>query len=549
MRSPHAPPCGPSFLVRIVIGAWLATTASYTSAQQPVWTDHYNGGLLVGNFSLGTSNFGGGTFEMPIPLGSTIRRATLYGIEVGGNVAPTLVRLNGVDHSFSTTATMTPFIYTAPPYGSVVLHALDLTAMIDPAVSDYVIVVPPSEATHNRFVDFTLLVAYERAQDDEVWADLFWCDANSAPTESYTVVTTAPIRTTQGVAFATMASYCNVGLQDCESVAVNGTPLGTFGGNDFNAVSSFGTSASMKYSGDEFIGLGDDVEDLAIDGADVLTDIASLVANGANSFNVTYTHCPSSSPDDNLMNLMLVAYSAEPCAYTVDLGPDTTLCPDATITLDATVPNATYTWQDGSNGSSLVVTEPGIYHVSVNLPQCDPIRDTIQVDFTARPASDLGADRTICLGEEAMLFVAPTEGATYQWDDGEVGPARDVSEPGTYGLTVTIGLCTFSDVVEVYVDSCLYQVELPNIFSPNGDGTNAEFSPISLRGVSRMTITVYNRWGQVVFTSTDPGFRWNGRNASGSELPDGTYFWVLNLVPANGPPEERTLNGTLTLVR
>ncbi|MGV3637430.1 MAG: gliding motility-associated C-terminal domain-containing protein, partial [Flavobacteriales bacterium] len=527
----------------------LVTTATYVSAQQPVWTDHYNGGLLVGNFSLGTSTFGGGTFEMPIPVGSTIRRATLYGIEVGGNVAPTLVRLNGLDHTFSTTATMTPFTYTAPPYGRVVLHALDLTTMIDPAVTDYVIVVPPSEATHNRFVDFTLLVAYERAQDDEVWTDLFWCDANSAPTESYTVVTTAPIRTTQGVAFATMASYCNVGLQDCENVAVNGTALGTFGGNDFNAVSSFGTSASMKYSGDEFIGLGDDVEDLAIAGADVLADIASLVTNGANSFEVTYTHCPSSSPDDNLMNLMLVAYSAEPCAYTVDLGPDTTLCPGEAVTLDATVPNATYTWPDGSTDPTFHVTGPGTYPVTVHLPQCDPIRDTIEVLFHPAPPSDLGADQTICLGEETMLFVPPTEGATYLWSDGEVGPARLVSGPGTFELTVILGPCTQVDEVQVYMDSCLFDVELPNVFSPNGDGTNAEFSAISLRGVREMSITVYNRWGQAVFTSNDPGFRWNGRNAAGEHVPDGTYFWVLTLVPANGPDEERRSHGSLTVVR
>ncbi|HEX2617580.1 MAG TPA: hypothetical protein VHL57_08560, partial [Flavobacteriales bacterium] len=279
----------------------------------------------MNNFSLGTSSMGGGIFQMPVPLGATIRSATLYGIEVAGTGTPTIVQMNNVDLVFGPTTTMTSFSYQTL-YGPAVLHALDVTAQIDPTVTTYVLVVPPSEISHNRLVDLSLMIAYELPSEPLVWVDLFWCDHNSAAQEQYTVTTSAPMRTANSVAFATMASYCNVGMHDCEDLRVNGTLLGTFGGDDFNAASTFGTSASLKYSGVEFIGLGDDNADLAINGPDVLTDISSLLVDQATTFQVRYDHCPSISLEDNLMNLMLVAYTSDLCAQAIDLGPDTVLC-------------------------------------------------------------------------------------------------------------------------------------------------------------------------------------------------------------------------------
>ena len=529
-------------------GALLSLQAAPSHGQALVRADSFHGGILVENFSLGTSATGDGWFAMPIPTGSTIRHATLYGIEVGGHVAPTTVRVNDVDHVFDTN-TMTAFTYVAPPYGTVQLHALDLTDVVTPDDTEFVISVPGSQATINRFVDFTLMIAYERAGDAMIWTDLFWCDANSAPTESYTVTTSAPMRNTAGVAFATMASYCDVGFFDCERITVNGMQLGTFGGMDANAMSTFGTTASLKYSADEFIGFEDDDADLAIAGADVLSDISTLITNGATTFNVTYTHCPSGSPDDNLMNLMLVAYAAEPCAYTVDLGPDTTLCPGASLLLNATVPNATYTWQDGSTTASYAVTTAGTYHVTVQLPGCDLITDTVVVSAIAVPPFDLGPDRTICPDEVITLYVQPVQGAKYNWDDGVVGPARDVSAAGSFQLTVSIEGCVFRSTVEVVADSCLQAIELPNIFTPNGDGVNHEFGALSMHGVRTMEVTIYNRWGQLVYRSTNPGFRWDGRTAAGSPVPDGTYFWVLTHTLEKDPTAEHSLTGTVTLTR
>jgi len=541
--------CCKGFSLPYVLGALLLLVPALLRAQLPVWTDNYHGGVVVGNFSLGTTNFGGGVFDMPIPPGSTIRKATLYGIEVGGNVQPTIVKLNGIEYLFGPTTTESAFNYVAPPYGTVVLHQLDLTTVLDPAVVGYTIVVPPTEALFNHFVDFTLVIAYERATDGEVWTDLFWCDQNSMPVEQYTVTTTASMQIAGGVAFATMASYCNIGLQDCEYMSVNGTALGSFGGNDENAVSSFGASASFKFSNEEFTGLSDDNIDQAINGPDVLTNLATLVADGATSFQVTHTHCPSGSPDDNLMNLMFVAYASDVCAQDLDLGPDSVLCAGETLVLDATRPDASYTWQDGSTAPTYTVSAPGTYSVQLGHPSCNWEPDTVVVSYRPELDADLGPDIVLCEGDRTMIHVQALNGAKYIWEDGEVGPAREVDEAGTYTITASLGRCAYTDSITISVDSCLFALEMPNIFTPNGDASNAFFAPLAIKGIGSMSISIFNRWGQELFTSTQPNFRWYGKSPSGNDVPDGVYFWVLTYVADRGTGEEESLTGTVTITR
>ncbi|MFN3874522.1 MAG: gliding motility-associated C-terminal domain-containing protein, partial [Flavobacteriales bacterium] len=68
---------------------------------------------------------------------------------------------------------------------------------------------------------------------------------------------------------------------------------------------------------------------------------------------------------------------------------------------------------------------------------------------------------------------------------------------------------------------------LPNIFTPNGDRINDRFIPFPYRGVKRIDLQVFNRWGQLVFSTDDPDILWNGRlNNEGDPCPDGVYFYT-----------------------
>lgn len=80
----------------------------------------------------------------------------------------------------------------------------------------------------------------------------------------------------------------------------------------------------------------------------------------------------------------------------------------------------------------------------------------------------------------------------------------------------------FSNIV--CVDNCPVY-ELPNTFTPNGDGFNDTFRPFPFCFIDRIDLKIFNRWGQLVFESDDPNINWNGRNFSGSELAEGVYYY------------------------
>lgn len=81
---------------------------------------------------------------------------------------------------------------------------------------------------------------------------------------------------------------------------------------------------------------------------------------------------------------------------------------------------------------------------------------------------------------------------------------------------------------KICVDNCpIY--ELPNVFTPNGDDSNDFFTPIipyGRRFIDHIDFKVYNRWGEVVFRTEDPGIGWDGKEyKSGKDLAEGVYFY------------------------
>ncbi|NJN32891.1 MAG: gliding motility-associated C-terminal domain-containing protein [Saprospiraceae bacterium] len=80
----------------------------------------------------------------------------------------------------------------------------------------------------------------------------------------------------------------------------------------------------------------------------------------------------------------------------------------------------------------------------------------------------------------------------------------------------------------ICIDNCpVYK--LPNAFTPNGDKQNDIFTPINSRYISKVEFKVVNRWGGLVFETTDPQLNWDGKNLSGNELAEGTYFYTCKV--------------------
>lgn len=103
----------------------------------------------------------------------------------------------------------------------------------------------------------------------------------------------------------------------------------------------------------------------------------------------------------------------------------------------------------------------------------------------------------------------------------------------------------------VCVDNCP-NFTLPNAFTPNGDGQNDLFTPYSYCFIKSIDLLVYNRWGELVFKTSDPDINWNGENLKGKELAAGTYFYTCKVIEqrvSGDIPSPNVLKGYIDIIR
>ncbi len=98
------------------------------------------------------------------------------------------------------------------------------------------------------------------------------------------------------------------------------------------------------------------------------------------------------------------------------------------------------------------------------------------------------------------------------------------------------------------------QLDLGNVFTPNGDGINDFFTPLLDRSLKVQEVTIFDRWGRRVYVNAavaDNDKLWNGLTNNGQELPEGVYYYIIRFVedhlPGNVP--KRPVSGVVTLLR
>ncbi len=122
------------------------------------------------------------------------------------------------------------------------------------------------------------------------------------------------------------------------------------------------------------------------------------------------------------------------------------------------------------------------------------------------------------------------------WSDSAAKGKYQVIAANHYG-------CTAETTAEVPYDCSL--ADLPNAFSPNGDGKN---DILYVRGynIDKMDFRIYNRWGQIVFETHDPNIGWDGKY-KGDDAPIEAYAFVLSIVFKSGDIFQK--QGNITLIR
>ncbi|MGB0930919.1 MAG: gliding motility-associated C-terminal domain-containing protein, partial [Chitinophagales bacterium] len=99
---------------------------------------------------------------------------------------------------------------------------------------------------------------------------------------------------------------------------------------------------------------------------------------------------------------------------------------------------------------------------------------------------------------------------TYLWQDGSTNPELTVSEAGIYSVTVSNECFTKTDAVTITTENCGCVVSFPSAFSPNEDGINDTFRPASNCSVTNYKLSIYTRYGNEIFSSTDITEGWDG---------------------------------------
>jgi hypothetical protein len=270
--------------------AWVLFTCSFLSAQVKLYESTFNGGVVTGGYSNGaTIPSGSGNFNVTIPAGSTIRRAYFIAGRCG-NAADVTVTLNGTPFTFNASNIFTTGFNTIYG-GNSAVHAIDVTSSISPATSAYTIAVPNQSTVSDKYPEFYLYIAFDNASLPAITSAIFCNTSNlTVSTLNWTLTTTAPILTGSPVGLGILGGYATTG-SDCENVNVNGTALGAYGGQDFNASSVWGCMSGFQYYNNTLTGYGDDNANQAISGTDALSNIAAVIPNNTTSIPLTFTHC------------------------------------------------------------------------------------------------------------------------------------------------------------------------------------------------------------------------------------------------------------------
>ncbi|MFN8287272.1 MAG: gliding motility-associated C-terminal domain-containing protein [Chitinophagales bacterium] len=232
----------------------------------------------------------------------------------------------------------------------------------------------------------------------------------------------------------------------------------------------------------------------------------------------------------------------------VELGNDTVFCSGNSVSVDVTNTGATYAWSDGSLVPLRILNATGIYAVTVSLNGCS-ISDSLKVDVIDTPSVNLGSDTSLCEGR-ALLLNAGCAYCTYVWQDNSVAATYIVKEEGDYSVAVSNSCGTATDAVRIEVEECRCRAYVPTAFSANGDGVNDNFKPIfKCNNLVRYDFRVYNRWGELVFSSSNPKEGWDG-TYKGVRQAVGVFIYVLRYAGDEGDAvRSYEMQGNVTLIR
>ena len=220
---------------------------------------------------------------------------------------------------------------------------------------------------------------------------------------------------------------------------------------------------------------------------------------------------------------------------------DQTVCSPNGFTFNGNVtPGNSYEWRQVpgnvvvGTGVDFTATQSGTYRLYEDNGTCNTASDPVNLTVIQTPIANAGADVYMKEGDVGNLN--GSGGAVYSWSPATYLSSAAVSNPSfpatqtiTYTLTVSdaTNTCSTTDDVTIFV---VKPVKVPNVITVNGDGSNDDWEIENIEGYPNVIIEIYNRWGNLVWKTEGYPKNWDGTNfRNGQVLPDGTYFYIINL--------------------
>lgn len=323
----------------------------------------------------------------------------------------------------------------------------------------------------------------------------------------------------------------------------------------YNFCDTVGSYVKINFDPPFSLNLGNDT---------VLCDVDSLKINSNSTQSVNHTWSTGSTQDEIQVSTSGTYYvrafnGCDTLSDTIELTfltspalqmSDTMICSEPPVSL---IPNPQIGVQyamiseSGDSVSVDSVSESGEYSIIAH-NVCDTVLAMISIRLKSPPELRIEQGDLFCPGGSVRLTAVGLQGSVL-WSTGDTSAMITVSETDEYAVTITDDTCTIRSSILLDYDVCdsLCYPRLANVITPNGDGLNDWFKPVIDCRVEQFDFTVYNRWGQIVFSSQALEFGWDG-HMLGAQAVSGTYYFNLHYSLPDHRGEQRQYRGVLTLM-
>ena len=248
----------------------------------------------------------------------------------------------------------------------------------------------------------------------------------------------------------------------------------------------------------------------------------------------------------------------------VNAGTDFSICYNAMAQLNGMTDGSSWQWAPASLVSNPNLLNPVSYPprttnyilTAFDTRGCPkPTSDTIRVTVLPKMRVSAGRDTSVIVNQPLQLTA--TGGINYDWIPATYLSAADISNPVSIFPNPATGIqykvivystqgCKDSAYINIKVFKTKPTIFVPTAFTPNNDGKNDLLRPIAV-GISNIEyFNIYNRWGQLLFSTTINGQGWDGR-INGVLQSTGTFVWTVKATDYTG--EAYFQKGVVTLIR